>query len=284
MPTRPGATIAWISKAISPTTLSGLWGTRMFRYTNANDRPMNGDAPPPASNSHHQSTAAPPGHCTTLTTTTAASAESTTRLHQSPRRPCGHTHQSGHHSYSTLPMCQLQQWSLRNGMRQSEVLHLPGDISHYCRSSPSPLHTWAPTDATLPQSAPALRPLLHQVKASTRHPRHRSCPDPPPTPLRTYESGYDSSFSTVSGTGQPPSSCVNSNIDDQVEQRYIRDQRVATIVHTSTETMTLCITLCINVISRSFLEREKTFWSFYLYTICYYVLCNYCTYVILKKS
>ena len=53
MPTRPGATIAWISKAISPTTLPGLRGTRMFRYANANDRPMNGDAPLPASNSHH---------------------------------------------------------------------------------------------------------------------------------------------------------------------------------------------------------------------------------------
>ena len=44
-----------------------------------------------------------------------------------------------------------------------------------------------------------------------------------------YDSGYDSSFSTASGPGQPPSSRGNSDIDDQVD-RYIRDQRVATIV------------------------------------------------------
>jgi hypothetical protein len=44
-----------------------------------------------------------------------------------------------------------------------------------------------------------------------------------------YDSGYDSSFSTASGAGQPPSSRGNSNIEDQVD-RYIRDQRVATIV------------------------------------------------------
>jgi hypothetical protein len=39
-----------------------------------------------------------------------------------------------------------------------------------------------------------------------------------------YDSGYYSSFSTASGPGQPPFSCVNSDIDDQVEH-YIRDQR-----------------------------------------------------------
>ena len=47
-----------------------------------------------------------------------------------------------------------------------------------------------------------------------------------------YDSGYDSSFSTASGPGRPPSSHGNSDIDDQVD-RYIRDQRVATIVHTT---------------------------------------------------
>ena len=50
----------------------------------------------------------------------------------------------------------------------------------------------------------------------------------------TCDSGYDSSFSTVSGPGQPPSSRGNSNIDDQVD-RYIRDQRVATLINTSTD-------------------------------------------------
>jgi hypothetical protein len=45
-----------------------------------------------------------------------------------------------------------------------------------------------------------------------------------------YDSGYDSSFSTASRPGHPPSSRGNSDIDDQVD-RYIRDQRVATIVH-----------------------------------------------------
>jgi hypothetical protein len=45
-----------------------------------------------------------------------------------------------------------------------------------------------------------------------------------------YDSGYDSNFSTASGPGHPPSSRGNSDIDDQVES-YIRDQRVATIVH-----------------------------------------------------
>ena len=44
-----------------------------------------------------------------------------------------------------------------------------------------------------------------------------------------YDSGYDSSFSTASGPGQPPSSRGNSDIEDQVD-RYIRDQRIATIV------------------------------------------------------
>ena len=47
-----------------------------------------------------------------------------------------------------------------------------------------------------------------------------------------YDSGYDSSFSTASGPGHPPSLRGNADIDDQVE-RYIRDQRVATIVHTT---------------------------------------------------
>ena len=49
-----------------------------------------------------------------------------------------------------------------------------------------------------------------------------------------YDSGYDSSFSTASGPGQPPSSRGNSDIDDQVD-RYIRDQRVATLINTSTD-------------------------------------------------
>ena len=48
-----------------------------------------------------------------------------------------------------------------------------------------------------------------------------------------YDSGYDSSFSTASGPGQPPSSRGNSDIDDQVD-RYIRDQRVATLINSST--------------------------------------------------
>ena len=50
-----------------------------------------------------------------------------------------------------------------------------------------------------------------------------------------YDSGYDSSFSTASGPGQPPSSRGNSDIEDQVD-RYIRDQRVATIVTDPPET------------------------------------------------
>jgi hypothetical protein len=44
-----------------------------------------------------------------------------------------------------------------------------------------------------------------------------------------YDSGYRYSFSTASGPGQPPSSRGNSHIDDQVD-KYIRDQRVVTIV------------------------------------------------------
>ena len=47
-----------------------------------------------------------------------------------------------------------------------------------------------------------------------------------------YDSGYDSSLSTASGPGLPSSSHGNSDIDDQVD-RYIRDQRVAKIVHTT---------------------------------------------------
>ena len=49
-----------------------------------------------------------------------------------------------------------------------------------------------------------------------------------------YDSGYDSSFSTASGPGQPPSSRGNSDIEDQVD-RYILDQRVATIVINTVE-------------------------------------------------
>jgi hypothetical protein len=45
-----------------------------------------------------------------------------------------------------------------------------------------------------------------------------------------YDSGYDSSFSTASGPGKPLLSRGNSDIDDQVN-RYIRDQRVVTIVN-----------------------------------------------------
>ena len=49
-----------------------------------------------------------------------------------------------------------------------------------------------------------------------------------------YDSGFDSSFFTASGPGQPPSSRGNSDIDDQVD-RYIRDQRVATLINTPTD-------------------------------------------------
>ena len=51
-----------------------------------------------------------------------------------------------------------------------------------------------------------------------------------------YDSGYDSSFSTASGPGNPPSSRGNSDIDDQFD-RYICEQRVATIVQSTPEPM-----------------------------------------------
>jgi hypothetical protein len=44
-----------------------------------------------------------------------------------------------------------------------------------------------------------------------------------------YDSGYDSTYSRASGPGNPPSSHGNSDIDDQAD-RYIRDQRVATLI------------------------------------------------------
>jgi hypothetical protein len=44
-----------------------------------------------------------------------------------------------------------------------------------------------------------------------------------------YDSGHDSSYSHASGPGHPPSSRGNSDIDDQVD-RYIREQRVATLI------------------------------------------------------
>ena len=44
-----------------------------------------------------------------------------------------------------------------------------------------------------------------------------------------YDSGYDSTYSRASGPGNPPSSHGNSDIDDQAD-RYIRDQRVATLL------------------------------------------------------
>ena len=46
-----------------------------------------------------------------------------------------------------------------------------------------------------------------------------------------YDSGYDSTFSRASGPGYPPSSHGNSDIDDQAD-RYISDQRVATLINT----------------------------------------------------
>jgi hypothetical protein len=44
-----------------------------------------------------------------------------------------------------------------------------------------------------------------------------------------FDSGHDSSYSDASGPGHPPSSRGNSDLDDQVD-RYIRDQRVATLI------------------------------------------------------
>ena len=44
-----------------------------------------------------------------------------------------------------------------------------------------------------------------------------------------YDSGHDSSYSQASGPGHPLSSRGNSDIDDQVD-RYIREQRVATLI------------------------------------------------------
>lgn len=44
-----------------------------------------------------------------------------------------------------------------------------------------------------------------------------------------YDSGYDSTYSNASGPGHPPSSRGNSDMDEQVD-RYIRDQRVATLI------------------------------------------------------
>ena len=75
------------------------------------------------------------------------------------------------------------------------------------------------------------------------HPRNQYTPPSSPFLSRSatemnnhspYDSGYESTFSTASGPGQPPSSRGNSDIDDQVD-RYIRDQRVATLINTSTD-------------------------------------------------
>jgi hypothetical protein len=44
-----------------------------------------------------------------------------------------------------------------------------------------------------------------------------------------YDSGYDFTYSRASGPGNPPSSHGNSDIDDQAD-RYIHDQRVATLL------------------------------------------------------
>ena len=44
-----------------------------------------------------------------------------------------------------------------------------------------------------------------------------------------YDSGHESSYSHASGPGHPPSSRRNSDIDEQVD-RYIREQRVATLI------------------------------------------------------
>jgi hypothetical protein len=52
-----------------------------------------------------------------------------------------------------------------------------------------------------------------------------------------YDSGHDSSYSHASGPGHPPSSRGNSDIDDQVD-RYIREQRVATLISDTPSTTT----------------------------------------------
>jgi hypothetical protein len=44
-----------------------------------------------------------------------------------------------------------------------------------------------------------------------------------------YDSGYDSTYSSASGPGHPPSSRENSDMDEQVD-RYLHDQRVATLI------------------------------------------------------
>ena len=88
--------------------------------------------------------------------------------------------------------------------------------THRCDSASkrarfAPIHTPARGYHT-----PPILPLSLQISGYEMH-------NPSP-----YDSGYDSSFSTASGPGKPPSSRGNSDIDDQVD-RYIRDQRVVII-------------------------------------------------------
>ena len=88
-------------------------------------------------------------------------------------------------------------------------------------------------------------PTNKRARFAPINPQNRNQYTPPSSPFLSrsatemnnpspYDSGYDSSFSTASGPGKPPSSRGNSDIDDQVD-RYIRDQRVATLINTSND-------------------------------------------------
>ena len=97
-------------------------------------------------------------------------------------------------------------------LRQAHYLSTHRRDSASKRARFAPIHTPARGHHTPPSS-----PFLSRSVTEMHNPS-------------PYDSGYDSSFSTASGPGQPLSSRGNSDIDDQVD-RYIRDQRVVTIVH-----------------------------------------------------
>jgi hypothetical protein len=119
------------------------------------------------------------------------------------------------------PKCYICQTTLpRAAARQANYLANHKHESKRARFGPTPTrnHYTPPTSPFLSRSA--------EDMTSNQSP---------------YDSGHDSSYSHASAPGNPPSSRGNSDIDDQID-RYIREQRVATLI-SDTPTATTLTTL-----------------------------------------
>ena len=174
-------------------------------------------------------TAAPLGSSMTHTTPPRLPAPAVTQSalmtpHTTRHRTSARRHQRPPRHEEPLPMLQLRRRPPRPGMRQPQVFIcqtvFPNPAAHQAHYLS--IHKRDAKRARFGQDPPRGHYTPPTSPFLSRSVQDMNNPSP-------YYSGYDSTYSNASGPGQPPSSRGNSDMDEQVD-RYLHDQRVATLI------------------------------------------------------